>query len=46
MGQIKCNDHEIKEVDSFKYVRSKTVANVSVEEEITKRKMQENFTNQ
>jgi hypothetical protein len=46
LENIKCGNHEIKEVESFKYLGSKTVTNERVKEEITERiKMQENFTN-
>lgn len=33
--KINCNNHEIREVESFKYFGSKTVARGSVKEDIT-----------
>jgi hypothetical protein len=35
MEKIKCNNLEIKEVESFKYLGSKIVTNRSVKEEVT-----------
>lgn len=37
MGKIKCNNHEIKKVEVFKYWGSKMVTKRSVKEEITER---------
>jgi hypothetical protein len=45
MEKIKCNNHEVKEVESFKCLGSKVVTSGSVKEEITERiKNAGNFT--
>jgi hypothetical protein len=45
MEKIKCNDHEIKYVEGFKYLGSKTVIHGRLKKKLQKIQVQAMFTN-